>query len=56
MELKIGLFDSGMSYHHRVGLAGLYMALKHFELTTKQFGNLKCSWAKIQSAFIPMMI
>ena len=39
MELKIGLFDPGMSYHHRVGLAGLYMAIKHFESTTKQFGK-----------------
>ena len=46
MELKIGLFDPGMSYHHRVGLAGLYMALKHFELTTKQFGNLKWQLGK----------
>ena len=28
MELNIGLFDPGMSYQHRIGLAGLYMALK----------------------------
>jgi CRISPR-associated protein Cas8a1/Csx13 len=41
MELKIGLFDPGMSYQHRVGLSGLYMALRYFEKTAKQFGDLK---------------
>ena len=42
MELNIGLFDPGMSYQHRVGLSGFYMALNHFDKTAKQFGSL--SW------------
>ena len=29
-ELEIGLFEPGMTHLHRLGLAGLYMALEHF--------------------------
>jgi CRISPR-associated protein Cas8a1/Csx13 len=46
MELTIGLFDPGMSYHHRVGLAGLYMTLRYFDKTGKQPGSLKWELSK----------
>ena len=34
-ELRIGLFDPGMSHLHRVGLAGLYMTLQYFNNSGK---------------------
>lgn len=30
-QLEIGLFQPGMTHLHRLGLAGLYMALEHFD-------------------------
>ena len=41
-ELKIGLFDPGMSHLHRVGLAGLYMTLRYLNDSGKSFAN--ASW------------
>lgn len=41
-RMKIGLFDAGMTYLHRVGLAGLYMTLKYFEDSHQTFPGL--SW------------
>lgn len=41
MEITIRLFDPGMNQLHRVGLAGLYMSLKHFDRDGKTFGKLK---------------
>jgi len=38
-HLRIRLFDPGMSPVHRVGLAGLYMALKYFQSTGQAFGG-----------------
>ena len=52
MELKIGLFDPGMSHQHRVGLAGLYMTLRYFEKVGKRFGSLKWSLAPSSVCFI----
>ena len=40
MEITIRLFDPGMNQQHRVGLAGLYMTLKHFDKVGKSFGRL----------------
>jgi hypothetical protein len=40
MEINIRLFDPGMNQLHRVGLAGLYMSLKHFDKAGKKFGQL----------------
>ena len=39
MEITIRLFDPGMNQLHRVGLAGLYMTLKHFAKSGKSFGQ-----------------
>ena len=41
MEITIRLFDPGMNHLHRVGLAGLYMSLKHFDIVGRTFGKLK---------------
>ena len=41
MDLTIGLFDPGMSYLHRCGLAGLYMSLKYFEEAGIQIEGLQ---------------
>jgi CRISPR-associated protein Cas8a1/Csx13 len=40
MEITARLFDPGMNQLHRVGLAGLYMTLKHFDKAGKRFGRL----------------
>ena len=41
-RMRIGLFDPGMTYLHRVGLAGLYMTLKYFDEVGQTFPGL--SW------------
>ncbi len=45
-EMKIGLFDPGMTHVHRVGLAGLYMTLKRLGKGEGEFGNLRCRLEK----------
>ena len=51
MELRIGLFDPGMGYLHRIGLAGLFMALKHFDRVGKEFGKLEWELEKDHISF-----
>ena len=41
-SLRIGLFQPGMSHQHRLGLAGLYMTLKHF--TDQGIAYPKAEW------------
>lgn len=40
-ELRIGLFDPGMTYLHRLGLAGLYMTLQSVQESEGRFGELR---------------
>ena len=46
MEITVRLFDPGMNQLHRVGLAGLYMTLRHFDKAGKRIGQLAWTTGK----------